>query len=614
MKNKKSVFPKIYATLVYLFLYLPIFVLVVFSFNKSKLNATWTGFTLDWYKKLLTNQQILVALKNSLLIAFVSTIFAVIIGTLASIGMYRYKFKGKKAIEGLLYVPVVIPEIVMGISMLVFFSMINLEAGLTTLILAHITFCIGYVVIVVRARLEGFDGSIEEAALDLGATPWQTLTKVTLPIISPGILAGAMLAFTLSLDDVIISFFTAGPQSNTLPLKIFSMVKFGVTPEINALSTLMMIFTLTIVLIAEGIRRNALKNKKLKKFLSVIALAMVVFLGGFTMFNGVGTAEKETLNIFTWSEFLPEKVVQEFEREYNVKVNYMTFSSNEEMLAKLMGGNVPYDLIITSDYAIEVMIKQELLQEIEKNNIPNIKNIDDNVLDLEFDKGNKYSFPYMWGGNYIVVDRSKVDKEFTSFEDLWDPKFKNSLVVLDDSRVMIGLALQKNGYSINTTNIDELNKAKEDLIKLMPNIKAFDSESPKTLLINGEAVAGYVWGTEAYLAKLENPNLETILTKEGAIPQYDNFVVPKTAKNKALAEKFINYIYEPEVSFQVSEEFPYANPNKEAQKLMPKEKLEDIAVYPPREAVEHNELIKDVGEATKLYDDIWTQVKNSKGK
>ncbi|MBU5227396.1 extracellular solute-binding protein [Clostridium senegalense] len=612
MKNKIGIISKIYTTLIYMFLYLPIVVLIVFSFNSSKLNATWTGFTLDWYKKLITNDQILMALKNSLIIGFISTFFAVIIGTLAAIGMYRYKFKGKKAIEGLLYVPVVIPEIVMGISMLVFFSMLNLEAGLTTLILSHITFCIGYVVVVVRARLEGFDNSIEEAALDLGATPWQTLTKVTLPIISPGIIAGGLLAFTLSLDDVIISFFAAGPESNTLPLKIFSMVKFGVTPEINALSTVMMVFTLTIVIVAEGIRRNVLKNKKIKKVITFIAIVLVIFGAGFTIFSGKTATPKETLNIFTWSEFLPESVVEEFEREYNVNVNYMTFSSNEEMLAKLMGGNVPYDLIITSDYAIEVMIKQNLVQELDKSNIPNMSNIDNNVLNLDFDPGNKYSFPYMWGGNYIVVDRSKIDKDITSFEDMWDSQFKNSMVVLDDPRVMIGVALQKNGYSINTKNPKELEKAKQDLVKLMPNIKAFDSESPKTLLINGEASIGYVWGTEAYLAKLENPNLETILTKEGVVPQYDNFVVPKTAKNKALAEKFINYIYDPQVSLQVSEEFPYANPNKEAQKLMSKEKLEDIAVYPPREAVEKNELIKDVGEATKLYDEIWTQIKNSK--
>ncbi|HGG0416983.1 TPA: extracellular solute-binding protein [Clostridium sporogenes] len=612
MKNNKGLLSKIYATLVYIFLYLPIFVLVVFSFNKSKLNATFTGFTLDWYKNLINNTQILEALKNSLIIAFISTFFAVIIGTLAAIGMYRYKFKGKRAMEGLLYIPVVIPEIVMGISMLAFFSSLNLPAGLITLILAHITFCISYVIIVVRARLDGFDSALEEAAQDLGATPWQTLTKVTLPVIAPGIISGALLAFTLSLDDVIISFFAAGPDSNTLPLKIFSMVKFGVTPEINALSTVMMVFTLSMVVIAEGIRRNMLKNKKVKKALSFIVILLMVTGIGFTIFGNTSKTEKQVLNIFNWSEFLPQSVIEQFEKEYNVKVNYSTFSSNEEMLAKLMGGNVPYDLVVTSDYAIEIMTKQKLVQPIDKNNVPNLANIDKNVLDLAFDPKNTYSLPYMWGGNNIVIDKTKITKKITSFDDLWDSQFKNSMVILDDPRVMIGLALQKNGYSINTKNPKELQKAKEDLIKLMPNVKAFDSESPKTLLINGEASIGYVWGTEAYLAKLENPNLEVVLTKEGVIPQYDNFVIPKKAKNKKLAEEFINFIYKPEISAQVSEEFPYANPNKAAYPLMDKDKLNDIAVYPPREAVEGNELIKDVGETTKLYDDIWTEIKNSK--
>lgn len=612
MKNNKGLLSKIYATLVYIFLYLPIFVLVVFSFNKSKLNATFTGFTLDWYKNLINNTQILEALKNSLIIAFISTFFAVIIGTLAAIGMYRYKFKGKRAMEGLLYIPVVIPEIVMGISMLAFFSSLNLSAGLITLILAHITFCISYVIIVVRARLDGFDSALEEAAQDLGATPWQTLTKVTLPVISPGIISGALLAFTLSLDDVIISFFAAGPDSNTLPLKIFSMVKFGVTPEINALSTVMMVFTLSMVVIAEGIRRNMLKNKKVKKTLCFIVILLMVTGIGFTIFGNTSKTEKQVLNIFNWSEFLPQSVIEQFEKEYNVKVNYSTFSSNEEMLAKLMGGNVPYDLVVTSDYAIEIMTKQKLVQPIDKNNVPNLANIDKNVLDLDFDPKNTYSLPYMWGGNNIVIDKTKITKKITSFDDLWDSQFKNSMVILDDPRVMIGLALQKNGYSINTKNPKELQKAKEDLIKLMPNVKAFDSESPKTLLINGEASIGYVWGTEAYLAKLENPNLEVVLTKEGVIPQYDNFVIPKKAKNKKLAEEFINFIYKPEISAQVSEEFPYANPNKAAYPLMDKDKLNDIAVYPPREAVEGKELIKDVGETTKLYDDIWTEIKNNK--
>lgn len=243
-----------YSLLIYLFLYLPIIVLIVFSFNDSKLNAVWTGFTFKWYAKLLHNQGVLEATKNSLIVAFASTLLSTMIGTLAAVGMYRYHFKGKSVLDGMLYIPIVIPEIVMGIALLAFFIQISIPLGLITLILAHITFSIPFVVVVVRARLEGFDRSMEEAAMDLGANQLQTFLRVTLPIIMPGIVAGSLLALTLSLDDVIISFFVAGPSSTTLPLKVFSMVKFGVSPEINALSTLLLLVTLSIAVFAERMR------------------------------------------------------------------------------------------------------------------------------------------------------------------------------------------------------------------------------------------------------------------------------------------------------------------------------------------------------------------------
>ncbi|MBM7715709.1 spermidine/putrescine transport system permease protein [Bacillus thermophilus] len=247
----KSLPSILYATFIYGFLYVPILVLIIFSFNKSRLNAVWTGFTFEWYGKLMQNSDVLAAAKNSLTVAAVSTIVATMVGTVAAVGMYRYHFRGKTALDGMLYLPIVIPEIVMGISLLAFFALANIPLGIMTLVIAHITFCIPFVVVIVRARLEGFDRSLEEAARDLGANEWQTFTKVTLPIIGPGILAGALLSFTLSIDDVIISFFVAGPSSTTLPLKIFSMVKFGVSPEINALSTLMLLITLTIAVFAQ---------------------------------------------------------------------------------------------------------------------------------------------------------------------------------------------------------------------------------------------------------------------------------------------------------------------------------------------------------------------------
>lgn len=274
-----------------------------------------------------------------------------------------------------------------------------------------------------------------------------------------------------------------------------------------------------------------------------------------------------------------------------------------------MAGGSNYDLVVASDYMVDILSKQNLIQPINLENIPNFKNLDKNLTNLEFDKGNKYSVPYMWGDACIVYDSRKVKKEIKGFSDLWDTEFKNSIVLLDDQRAIIGMALQKNGYSINDTNADHLETAKKDLISLQPNIKAYDSDSPKTLLINGEASIGYVWGAEAYLAKLENPYLKVVIPSEGLFLQQDNFVMPKGVKGKQAAEQFINFILRPEISAEISESFPYANPNVEAHKLMNKKVLDDIAVYPPGDAVKKGEHLKDIGDNTKYFDKIWSQIK-----
>jgi ABC-type spermidine/putrescine transport system permease subunit II len=231
-EKKPAIWLRIYSAIVYFYIYIPILILMIFSFNTQKLNIRWEGFTFSWYVKLFHDNQVLLATRNTLLIAFISTLIATIIGTMAALALQRYRFPGYNISETVLYIPVVIPEVVMGISLLVFFAMINLTLGLVTITLSHIAFNIPFVTLVVRARLHGFDKSIEEAAMDLGANELVTFWRVTLPTIMPGILSGAMLAFTLSLDDYVITYFTAGPGSTTLPLRIFSMVRFAVTPEV----------------------------------------------------------------------------------------------------------------------------------------------------------------------------------------------------------------------------------------------------------------------------------------------------------------------------------------------------------------------------------------------
>lgn len=250
-----------YIALVLLFIYLSMFLVIIFSFNTSKMNIVFEHFTLQWYGTFFQNRTLMDSLWNSLVVAVVTTLVATVIGTIGAVGMSKYNFPLKKLIDKLLYIPIVIPEIVLGVALLCIYSFSNITLGLVSIILAHVTFCIPFVVITVRARLSGFDKNLEEAAMDLGANRFLTFTKVTLPLIMPGVLSGAMLSFTLSLDDVIISFFCSGPGSTTLPLKILSMVKTGVTPEVNALSTVIMFVIILVISLSTGVQVKKLKRK-----------------------------------------------------------------------------------------------------------------------------------------------------------------------------------------------------------------------------------------------------------------------------------------------------------------------------------------------------------------
>lgn len=247
---------RLYILFIFAFLYIPIIVIVIYSFNASKSNAVWTGFTMDWYIKLINDDDVLTAIKNSLTIAVISTFLSVIIGTIGAIGLHKYRFKGKEIVNLLLYIPIVIPEIIMGISLLVYFSMIQMNFGIFTLVLAHTTFCMPFVLINVKARLSDFDSSIEEAAMDLGASDFTVFRTITLPIIFPAVISGGMLAFALSLDDVIINFFVAGPESTTLPIKIFSMLRFGLSGEINAICTVMLVITFLVLIVSQTIKTS----------------------------------------------------------------------------------------------------------------------------------------------------------------------------------------------------------------------------------------------------------------------------------------------------------------------------------------------------------------------
>jgi len=242
----------------YVFLYAPLLIVVAYSFNDSRMNAQWVGFTFDWYRKLFQNDEMLTAAWNSLVIGLTASAVSTVLGTMAGYAMYRHRLR---VLPVLVVAPIAIPEILMGVSLLIFFVAINLTLGLISIALAHIAFCIGFVAIVVRARLAGMDESLVEAARDLGATPWRAFRLVTLPLIMPGVIAGALMAFTLSIDDFVITYFTAGAGAMTLPLKIYTMVKISVTPEVNAVSTLLMLLTLALIIIASRLSPGVLRGK-----------------------------------------------------------------------------------------------------------------------------------------------------------------------------------------------------------------------------------------------------------------------------------------------------------------------------------------------------------------
>src|SRR5208337_4680364 len=306
-------------TAVYLFLYAPIFVLMVYSFNRSRLSAHWLGFTGEWYAVLWRDEQIFQSLQNSLLVAAGVTLACVVFGTMTALVFARPRLRGRTALAGVVYLPLVIPEIVVAVATVIFFSLLTLKLSLWTIVIAHITFCISYVIIVVGARLAGMDRSLQEAALDLGANEWTAFFRVTLPIAAPAILSAALLVFTTSFDDYLITSFVAGVRSTTLPLEIYSRLKRGVTPEINAISTLILAATIPLVYIAQRLERGSMKLRTAVTSACVGLLLMVTPLVARTWQAG---GQLPQLNIYIWSSYISPRVIHGFEREYHCQVNY----------------------------------------------------------------------------------------------------------------------------------------------------------------------------------------------------------------------------------------------------------------------------------------------------
>jgi len=328
------------------------------------------------------------------------------------------------------------------------------------------------------------------------------------------------------------------------------------------------------------------------------------------------TVTSKELNLFVWTEYIPPDMQECFELVYGVKVNRDEYSANEEMYAKLSAGGTAYDLVQPTDYIVSLMIRQGLLQELDHAKLPALKNFDPNYMDFAFDPGNKYTIPYQAGTDAIVYNADKVKTPPTSWADLWKPEFAGRMVFLDDSRAVIGATLLTLGYDVNTKNPKELDEAKVKLAKLVPNIKLFDSDSPKTALIAGDVDLGMTWTGEAFLAQQENPAIQYVYPTEGAIVWQDNWAMPKNAPHADAVYAWLNYTNQGNVFWMMLRDFPFTNPNQAAldyaksdQKKLYDAYMGSPITNTPADAIKAGHRIDDVGDALPLYDQIWTEVK-----
>lgn len=378
---------------------------------------------------------------------------------------------------------------------------------------------------------------------------------------------------------------------------------------------------MTMKMLGRVFRRGVRRRGALGTFiLTLAALAVLAGCGG----NGDAPAdagddglprEEKVLNIYNWTEYMPDDILAEFEAEYGVTINYDMYSSNEELLAKLQaGGRGMYDLIVPSDYAVEIMIEHGLLEPIDHGLIPNLEHISERWLDPPFDEGNRYSLPYLWGTVGIAYNKAHMVEPVTSFRDLWRPEYRGRVVLVDDSREVVGMALQLLGYSRNDTDTDHLIQAGALLKQLAPSVKAYDSDNPKGMLAGGEAWIGLVWNGEAVLAAEENPDIGYVLPREGSGLWLDNLAIPAGAPHKGWAHVFIDFLYRPEISARLGREFPYGVPNGAALELLPEHILANEGAYPDENLLEKSEFIVDVGDAADIYDRIYTEMKAAGGR
>ena len=623
----KNAAKRIYLVLICLILYAPIVTLIVLSFNNTKTRSRWGGFTGKWYVSLFQNKEIMNALYTTLIIALLSALIATLIGTLAALGMQVMRSRTRTLFMGITNIPMLNADIVTGVSLMLLFIAFRLTLGFKTILLAHITFNIPYVILSVMPKLKQTNKRTYEAALDLGASPLYAFVKVVLPDIMPGIFSGFLLAFTMSLDDFVITHFTKGPGVDTLSTKIYSEVRKGIKPEMYALSTLMFVTVLILLILinlspADKRKKNVPvrfgRARKIGRFffqkLIPVAMAVLIVIGGFIYGQKDGTSKNGQVIVYNWGEYIDPEIIDLFEEETGIDVIYEEFETNEIMYPKIQSGAIAYDVVCPSDYMIQRMIENDLLAEINYDHIPNLKYIGDNYMKMsrQFDPENKYSVPYLWGTVGILYNKKMVDEPVDSWGILWDKKYEDSILMQDSVRDAFAVALKYLGYSLNSTDLDELEAAKNLLIEQKPLVQAYVIDQVRDKMIGGEAALGVIYSGEALYCQQENPDLDYVIPKEGTNIWIDSWVIPKNAKNVENAEAFINFLCRPDIAKMNFDYITYSIPNTAGRDLIEDESLRNSPIaFPDDSKLENCETFRFLGDDNDaLYNRLWREIKS----
>ena len=623
MKKGKNPIGKALMILMIIFFYLPIVYMIVFSFNEGKSLTAFTGFSLRWYQHMLESGDMMEALYTTFSVAIVATFVSTVVGTIAAIGLSKSKKIVRDIMDQVNNFPLMNPEIVTAIGLMLLFITFRVEKGYVTMLLAHIAFCIPYVMLSVMPKIRSLDPNLADAAMDLGATPWQALIKVIVPQITPGIVSGALIAFTMSVDDFIISYFVTGGGVKNLSIMVYTMSK-RVNPSINAVSTLVvLIITIALVIInvAPMVMAKREKKTEIKKRHFVVPsvavaciLVVAVVISSLTREDSALPYAGQTLYVYMPGEYIGEEIVPDFEAATGAKVVMENFDSNEQMYIKVANGEA-YDVIIPSDYMIQRLKDEGLLQEMNMESLENLDELSAAVMNPPYDAENTYSVSYFWGTVGIVYDKTKVsleDLESEGYGIFLDEKYKGDIYLYDSERDSFMMALKNLGYSMNTENEAELQEAYDWLAKCVQTMEPeIVTDEIIDNMAQGRKALGLCYSGDASYIMSENENMGFYLPEEGTNIWYDSMVIPANAQNTALAHEFIDFVIAYDNAYDNSSYVGYTSPNEQVMQDLSGEggDYEGINAYIPRTDNENDEVFVYNEVTRKIISNLWSKVK-----